>query len=67
MKKQKFRVGDRVTDDYLGHGTIEKIIDTHGYGIFLVRLDTAPSVQYNMGQNPTLMFGETLVMEDAAE
>ncbi len=52
-----FKVGDRVKptspSSSFSHGTI---LDTtlHGLAGFLkVQFDEAPSVQYNMGENPT--------------
>ena len=55
----KFKVGDRVNDDYLGNGTIERL-NVAMPGLHLVKFDVTPDVRYNMGENPTAVFGDQL-------
>jgi hypothetical protein len=52
----KYRVGDRVEDEYLGLGTIEQLDCAGLRGFHLVRFDTTPPVRFNMGENPTAVF-----------
>lgn len=56
------KVGDRVLHDFLGSG---KIIDMMDDIVFLVKVkwDNRPPVQYNMGENPTVILPNELTVK----
>lgn len=49
--------GDRVYCGFLGNGTVIKYIDST---FVMVLFDKNPPVEYNMEENPTLMFKKEL-------
>ena len=51
LKMGEFRIGDRVRSEYLGDGTV--VDETEADFLIIVRFDKTPSIQYNMGGNPT--------------
>ena len=63
MKKSKnFKVGARVYSNLLGYGIIvkgTKVMDA--LGMFLVEWDNTPPLQYNMGQNPAVVFEDDIM------
>jgi len=63
----KFKKSDRVVDDYLGAGTVEKVIESSlqkGLVVaYIVLFDKTPDVRYNMAQNPTMVFPSSLKSE----
>lgn len=48
----KHKIGDRVSDEFFGEGTVVKRWPNIGY--YSVMWDTAPPIEYNMGCNPAL-------------
>ena len=60
----KVNVGDRVEHEHLGEGEVVKVISSglHGGSIaYIVMFDERPPVQYNMGENPALVFPSSLI------
>jgi len=55
---QKFKVGDRVNQDFLGDGVITKLTEMDW--LVIVKYDITPPIQYNMGENPTAEFESNL-------
>jgi len=54
----EFKKGERVTDEYLGVGTVEENIG-EGFA-YVVVFDEAPHIRYNGGERRCLRFSETL-------
>ncbi len=54
------KLGDKVVDDYLGDGEIVNDLTHIIKGAYMVKFDKTPSMRYNMGQNPTLVFADKL-------
>ena len=53
--------GDRVIDEFLGLGTIEKVIN--GLGIaraYVILFDKVPPKDYNNSNNPCLRFQDSI-------
>ena len=63
----RFSVGERVEHNYLGAGEVTKIIksavDSRIIVGYMVLFDERPAVEYNMGQNPCLVFPADLDRE----
>jgi len=63
--EERVKIGDKVIDEYLGKG---KIVDdlTHMFkGAYLVKFDKTPAMQYNMGQNPTMAFETSMILQES--
>lgn len=64
----KYNPGERVWDtrpdefgnSFLGRGTVVKYV---GQDLYLVNFDFPPPKRYNMGENPTVVFGDHLRIE----
>jgi hypothetical protein len=59
-----FSPGDRVNHNFLGNGEVTEVINSN-FGLkepmlYMVKFDTRPAIEYNMGENPTLAFPEDL-------
>jgi len=63
QKLDKLNVGQRVASDFLGSGTIVKVIPALTPSIFayMVEFDTTPPMEYNMSNNPCFMFRADLL------
>ena len=63
----KFNEKDRVVDDCLGAGMVEKVVESSlqkGLVVaYIVFFDKTPDVRYNMSQNPTMVFPSSLKRE----
>lgn len=57
------KIGDKVTDEYLGNGEIVDDLNRSIKGAFMVKFDITPDIRYNMGENPTLAFKENLMLK----
>ena len=64
MKIKQFKVGDRVVDDYLGDGTVTKLIknfyNSRITQFYIVRFDITPDMRYNGGSKECLVLPESL-------
>jgi hypothetical protein len=58
--KTRFCEHDRVTESFLGPGTVVDPRPVRGIPLVAVRFDREPPLDYNCGQNPTCRFEETL-------
>ncbi len=58
------KIGDKVIDDYLGDGEIVNDLTHIIKGAFMVKFDKTPPIRYNMGQNPTMVFNNSLKLQD---
>ena len=61
---KEFKKGQQVVHDYLGKGEIVKLIksslDSKLTVAYMVRFDKTPPMRYNMRENPTMVFPESL-------
>ncbi len=63
-----FKQGERVVDGYLGAGEIFSVIyasspkKLFGYSVLF---DETPDMRYNCGENPCLVFPDTLIKEES--
>ena len=62
----KVKIGDKVKEDYLGNGEIVDDLNKNIRGAFMVKFDKDPPIRYNMGNNPTLIFGSELILQEPA-
>lgn len=61
----KLKAGDRVTDRFWGDGEIVRT-DCGMKGFHLVLFDIAPSVLYNLGENPCCVFDYDLTLNPSS-
>lgn len=68
---RKYKVGERVTDEYLGDDTVvEQIcsgLDKRLIIAYIVLFDKTPDYRYNMATNPALVFADSVTRIDNAE
>ena len=59
---EKLRVNQRVKDEFLGEGTILKIVNGTDKKVFayIVEFDKTPPKEYNGGVNPSLRWRSNL-------
>ena len=61
---KQFKVGDRVTDEYLGDGIVIDIIKSFYNSkvaqFYIVLFDNTPDVRYNMGNRKCLVLPSSL-------
>jgi len=59
-----FKNGERVFHRYLGRGKVVKEVESTvhigGSKMYLVKFDRTPSIRYNKGENPCLLFAVSL-------
>ena len=60
---KRLKIGERVSDEYLGSGTIVKQLPGDFYSVLW---DVRPAWRYNLGENPCLWWPKppTLQMEE---
>ena len=64
----RFKQNDRVVDGYLGAGEIFSVVyasspkKLFGYSVLF---DKTPDMRYNGGENPCLVFPDTLIKEQS--
>lgn len=63
-KIKQFKVGDRVTDNYLGNGTIIKVLESFYNSkiaqFYIVLFDNTPDIRYNMGNKECLVLPDMI-------
>ena len=56
----KYKIKDRIIDDFLGEGTI---IDIYS-NLFFILFDVNPPFRYNLNENPTIRCSKTFKLKN---
>lgn len=61
--QKSYQVGDKVEHEYLGVGIVTEVLHSSldkRYNSFVVRFETDPPVDYNLGRNPAIVCIENI-------
>ena len=61
-----FEIGERVVDEYLGPGVVTAVHHdlSDSLWAYTVYFDKRPEMRYNMAENPTIVFHNSLEAEE---